>query len=115
MLLVDDEETVRNTGRMMLESLGFAVETVENGREAVGLFREKPERFAAVLLDLTMPQMDGEQTFRELRQLRPDVGVVLMSGYNEQEATRHFIGRGLAAFIQKPFDVTALRRTMREL
>jgi two-component system, cell cycle sensor histidine kinase and response regulator CckA len=114
-LLVDDEETVRSAGRLMLESFGFEVIAAENGREAVELYRENADRIVAVLLDLTMPQMDGEQTFRELRRLRPDVKVALMSGYNEQDATQHFIGRDLAAFVQKPFDMASLRRTLQDL
>jgi two-component system, cell cycle sensor histidine kinase and response regulator CckA len=114
-LLVDDEETVRNAGKSMLESFGFEVLTAENGREALRIFRDQDHQIAAVLLDLTMPQMDGEETFRELRQLQADVKVALMSGYNEQDATQHFIGRGLAAFVQKPFDVDSLRRTLQDL
>jgi two-component system cell cycle sensor histidine kinase/response regulator CckA len=114
-LLVDDEETVRTAGAMMLESLGFVVITAENGREALERYRENADRIAVVLLDLTMPQMDGEQTFRELRRWQPDVKVALMSGYNEQDATQHFIGRDLAAFVQKPFNMDSLRRALRGL
>ncbi len=114
-LLVDDEEVVRLAGEQTLRSFGFEVVTAENGREALRIFEQNADRIVAVLLDLTMPQMDGEQAFRELRRARPDVKIALMSGYNEQDATQHFIGRGLAAFVQKPFDVASLRRTLREL
>ncbi len=114
-LLVDDEESVREVAASMLASFGFEVLAAGNGREAVQIFRENADRVVAVLLDLTMPQMDGEQTFRELRRLRGDVKVVLMSGFNEQEAVDHFIGKNLAAFVQKPFDVGTLRRTLQQL
>jgi two-component system cell cycle sensor histidine kinase/response regulator CckA len=114
-LLVDDEDTVREAGKLMLESFGFKVITAENGREALQRYQENADRIVTVLLDLTMPQMDGEQTFRELRCLQPDVRVALMSGYNEQDATQHFIGRDLAGFIQKPFDMDSLRRTLQDL
>ena len=59
-----------------------------------------------------MPEKDGVETFRELRQLREDVRVILTSGYTEQEATRHFVGRGLAAFLQKPYSSADLHRTL---
>ena len=114
-LLVDDEESVRDVAASMLESFGFDVLAAGNGRQAVQLFRENADRIEAVLLDLTMPQMDGEQTFRELRRLRADLKVVLMSGFNEHEAVDHFIGKSLAAFVQKPFDVGTLRRTLQHL
>ena len=114
-LLVDDEDSVREVAASMLESFGFEVLAAGNGREAVQVFRENADRVVAVLLDLTMPQMDGEQTFRELRRLRSDLKVVLMSGFNEQEAVDHFIGKNLAAFVQKPFDVGTLRRTLQQL
>ena len=61
-----------------------------------------------MLLDLSMPQMDGQETFRELRRLREDVRVVLTSGYNEQDAVNRFAGKGLAGFIQKPYRAAEL-------
>ena len=70
MLLVDDEETVRAIGGEMLKELGFTVITADDGREAVEIFRNTPG-IGFVILDLTMPHMDGEQCFRELRQLNP--------------------------------------------
>lgn len=114
-LLVDDEESVRDVARAMLESFGFDVLAGGNDQEAVELFRENSHRIVAVLLDLTMPQMDGEQAIRELRRLRSDVKVVLMSAFNEQRAVGHFIGRNPAAFVQKPFDVGTLRRKLQQV
>jgi CheY-like chemotaxis protein len=64
---------------------------------------ERQGEIDVVLLDVTMPRMGGEETFRQLRLLRPDVRVVLASGYSEQEATSQFAGKGLAGFIEKPF------------
>jgi DNA-binding response OmpR family regulator len=65
--------------------------------------RQHPAGYALVLLDLTMPGMNGEATFRALREIRDDLRVLLMSGYNEQDVTRMFLGRGPAGFLQKPF------------
>jgi PAS domain S-box-containing protein len=112
-LVADDEETIRTTTARMLRALGFDTALAANGREAVDAFRENPAAFVLVLLDLTMPHMDGEQAFTELRRLQPDVRVVLMSGFNRQEAVARFTGKGLASFLQKPFSVEALTEVMR--
>ncbi|MCP4684022.1 MAG: PAS domain S-box protein [bacterium] len=108
-LVVDDEETVRNVGVQMLEHLGFEVLTAADGREAVDLFGERGDEIACVLLDLTMPNMDGEEAFGEMTRIRPDVNVILCSGYNEQEATQRFSGQGLASFLQKPYSFSTLK------
>ncbi|MDH3642025.1 MAG: response regulator transcription factor, partial [Gammaproteobacteria bacterium] len=81
----------------------FAVITAANGQEGIDLFREHPEDINLVILDLNMPRLDGEETFWELRQIKPDVKVILTSGYDEQEATSAFVGKGLAGFVAKPF------------
>ncbi len=114
-LVVDDEETVRRIAGRMLESIGFSVVMAENGREAVEKFRAAPSRFTAVLLDLTMPEMDGTEAFVELRRIDPHMCVLLMSGFNEQEAIANFAGRGLAGFMQKPFKPGTLRAKMRAI
>jgi CheY-like chemotaxis protein len=107
-LVTDDEEPVRVVAARMLETLGFRVVSAADGREAIALFRADPGAFRLVLLDLTMPHLNGEDVFRELRQIRPDVRVLLMSGYTEQEVTTRFTGQGLAGFVQKPFQLPAL-------
>jgi two-component system cell cycle sensor histidine kinase/response regulator CckA len=114
-LIVDDEPAVRSVGRRMVEALGFTVETAVDGQDALDRIRAEPERFRAVLLDLTMPRCDGEETFRELRRINPSAAVILMSGFNEQEAIARFAGKGLAAFLQKPFALPALRQALRRL
>src|SRR5262249_6990920 len=107
-LVTDDEEPVRVVAARMLETLGFRVVSAADGREAIALFRADPGDFRLVLLDRTMPHLNGEDVFRELRQIRPDVRVLLMSGYTEQEVTTRFTGQGLAGFVQKPFQLPAL-------
>jgi PAS domain S-box-containing protein len=107
-LLVDDEQTVRDIGGEMLQALGFQVVLASDGREALEKFRENPG-ISFILLDLTMPHMDGEQCFRELRKIRPDVKVIMSSGYNEYEVTQKVIGKGLAGFVQKPYTMSALQ------
>ena len=111
-LVVDDEEAVRNTAALMLGKLGFEVVKMNDGRRAVEAFRAEPGRFAMVLMDLTMPLMSGEQAFAELRSIRPNLGILLMSGYNEQEAISRFEGPGRAHFIQKPFEFEQLSKAV---
>ena len=112
-LIVDDEETVRTVAARMLERLGYHVVLTSDGREAVEKFRAEPGRYTFVLLDLTMPHLDGEETFRQMRQIRPGVRVILTSGFNQQEAVTRFTGKGLAGFIQKPFELTKLTAIVR--
>jgi signal transduction histidine kinase len=114
-LVVDDEEVVRRTAASMLEQHGYSVVTAENGRAAVDLFRELDGRVDVVLLDMTMPVMDGEQTLRELKAVRPDIPVILSSGYNEAEVVRRFAGGEFAGFIQKPYTSSRLREKIRRI
>ncbi|HRY60873.1 MAG TPA: PAS domain S-box protein, partial [Candidatus Fermentibacter sp.] len=102
-LVVDDEETVRTVARLSLEKCGFGVLTAVDGRECTEIFRENAGRIDLVLLDMTMPHLNGEEAFRELRRIRPDIRVILSSGYNEMDAAGRFSGKGLAGFIQKPY------------
>lgn len=114
-LVIDDEETARGLAVHMLERMGFEVLAAADGREGVELFRTSKANIRLVFLDMTMPHMDGEETFRELRRIRIDVRVVLTSGYNEQTATSRFAGKGLAAFIQKPYRFEELRAVVRNV
>jgi len=117
-LLVDDEETVRLVGATMLEQSGFRVVTVSDGSEAVDYYRDHADEVGCVLLDLTMPRMDGRETFDQLRRIRDDVQVVLSSGYSEQEVYGRFAGEGICGFVQKPYLMDRLvgevRRAMNE-
>ncbi len=102
-LVVDDEASVR---RLAVEALNYAgLDTLEaaDGLEALALFEDPELHVDAVVLDMTMPNLNGEETFRRLRRLRPSLPVLLSSGYNEQEATSRFTGKGLAGFLQKPY------------
>ncbi len=115
LLVVDDEPAVRRLARRSLERLGFTVLEAEDGHVAVEMYRDQPDKIAAVLLDMTMPVMGGEEAFRQLRVIDPAVRVLLSSGYNEQEATRRFAGKGLAGFLQKPYRASELQDAMLHL
>jgi CheY-like chemotaxis protein len=114
LLVVDDEEDVRIIAEALLRSLGFEVILAADGREALEAYQKAGGTIRAVLMDLTMPHMDGVETFRELRRLDPACCVVLTSGYNEQEAIHDFLGKGLAGFVQKPFLREDLLRALRK-
>src|SRR5262249_12107391 len=107
-LVVDDEDLVRNMARLTLERCGYAVETASNGQSAIEIFAQSPSAFSAVLLDLTMPVMDGEEALHHLKGIQPNVAVVLSSGYNETEAFEKFQDRGACGFLQKPYTPAAL-------
>ena len=113
-LVVDDEEIVRNLANRMIEQAGFSVLTAHDGEEAIRLYRKHRDEIDCVVLDLTMPKMNGEETFCALREIRPDVRVILSSGYPEAEATERFAGHGLAGFIQKPYRFDTLMAKIRE-
>jgi CheY-like chemotaxis protein len=114
-LVADDEEAVLEVTRQMLERLGFTVLTAEDGREAVRIFREKSQEIDVVLLDLTMPQMDGGEALLEMRQLRSDVKAIFCSGYMEDRVKALRDGPGKISFVQKPFDSEALIAALREV
>ncbi len=114
MLVVDDEEMIRVLAQRVLEKFGFQVMTAADGRQAIEIFRPHAGEFAAVLLDVTMPHLDGTQTFHELRKLRPDLRVILSSGYLEHDATRRIVDEGLASFLHKPYLPMDLIEKVRE-
>ncbi len=114
-LIVDDEPVVREVAQGMLERAGLTVLTAEDGREALVVFGDHSDEIDCVILDLTMPHLDGEETFCELRKVRPDVAVILASGYNQQDVTQRFTGKGLAGFLQKPFRLESLTEMVKAI
>ncbi len=112
-LLVDDELPIRVVGRSQLERLGFQVLVAEDGEEALHLYGAHDGGIDCVILDLTMPKMDGEETFRELRRLGCGVPIVISSGYSEYEVAERFAGKNVAGFLQKPYRMDSLRKMMR--
>ena len=104
-LVVDDEDMVRQVAQFTLERTGREVLLAADGREALQVFLREGRDIVAVVLDLTMPWMSGEETFHELRRLSPEVPVILTSGYNEQDAAARFRfdSQGPASFLKKPY------------
>lgn len=113
-LVVDDEAAVREMAAMLLKNMGYNdVMVAASGQEAIDIYRKEMNRISLVLLDLTMPQMDGEETYRQLRSVNPDVKVILSSGYSLQSIGDRFHGKGLCGFLQKPYLQDALQQTIR--
>ena len=102
-LLVDDDHSVRHMARRMLERLGLVVLDAEGGEQALEIYGLHAGQISVVILDMTMPKMDGQETFRRLRLIDPSVKVVLSSGYSEQIAAERFDDESLAGFLQKPY------------
>ncbi|GFO55283.1 hypothetical protein GMSM_22900 [Geomonas sp. Red276] len=113
-LLVDDEEAVRNVAVQMLGALGFFTITAVDGTEAVKRFGEHPD-IDLVILDLTMPRMSGERCLQELRRLNPELKVILSSGYSEQDVTERFHIHEFSGFIQKPYNMSALAKVVKSV
>ena len=107
-LLVDDEDHVRQTTQLMLEESGFSVFTAVDGVDGVEVFKSQAAHLSAVVLDMNMPRMDGAEAFRQMHRIAPGVPVILTSGLDEQDAVSEFTGAGIAGFIQKPYRLKAL-------
>lgn len=114
-LIVDDEEMVRSVANAMLEELGYMTITAAGGQEALAIFRAEGDSIAAVLLDQAMPGMDGATVIKELRRIRPDVKVLLSSGFSEQEIAARFDGLKLDGFVPKPYNLQKLNDRLRLL
>ncbi len=111
-LIVDDEPLMLATTSRLLKRLGYAVLTAEGGRAAVELVRQRGVELALVILDLTMPEMSGAETFGHLRALAPDLKVLLASGYSVEGQAQALLARGCEGFLQKPFTVEALAQSV---
>ena len=102
-LVADDEASVRGFAGRLLRRMGFDVLTASDGREAVEVFQREAPNIRFVLLDMTMPHLGGHEVLRIIRKIRPEIRVILSSGYNEQEATHSLADDTISGFLQKPY------------
>jgi PAS domain S-box-containing protein len=114
-LLIDDEKMVLEVGTKILKKLGYMVFDAHGGREGVRILEEYKDRIDLVILDMVMPDMNGEETFARIREIRPDIKILLASGYSIDGEASRMVEKGCDAFIQKPFKVNDLSSTIREL
>jgi PAS domain S-box-containing protein len=115
-LLVDDESMVMDIGSQFLTRLGYLVRTASDGREALEIFKAAPGRIDCLLLDFSMPGMDGRETMQAVRKVRLDARIIITSGYNRQQIEDQFTQIGQPDdFIQKPFEMKELERKLNQL
>jgi PAS domain S-box-containing protein len=114
-LLVDDEQIILDVGADLLETIGYRVLTARNGREALDMFRQHRDKIALVILDMIMPELAGDRTFEALREIDPEVKVLLSSGYSIDGQARRILDRGCNGFIQKPFTLRDLSEKLKEM
>jgi PAS domain S-box-containing protein len=111
-LLVDDEEYVRDVAKRQLERLGYKAITANDGIDAVDIYKKKKKKIDLVLLDMVMPNLAGKETFRELKNINPDIKVILISGFSRNGRAAEIIKEGALAFLQKPFKLYELSKAL---
>jgi CheY-like chemotaxis protein len=114
-LVIDDEDVIRKTATSVLERCGCAVLTASSGWEGLEVYRRHVSELSLVILDLTMPDMGGEEALHRLKAIHDGVCVLLSSGYDESEIMRQFAGQPLAGFLQKPYSAASLARKVTDL
>jgi len=113
-LLADDEELLRITTKNSLSELGYFVMTAKDGIECVEIFRRNADKIDLVLLDMIMPNMNGVEAFNEMKKIKSDVKVLLMSGFSQDEKTSEVLNNGALGFVQKPVRLHVLTRVINE-
>jgi PAS domain S-box-containing protein len=108
LLVVDDDVSIRQIVSLGLSHYGYRVDEAEDGLAGVETFSRQPDRYVATLLDLTMPRLNGQEALQRIRKIRPDIKVLLMSGFNRQPNAREIALNEITAYLQKPFDLPAL-------
>jgi PAS domain S-box-containing protein len=114
-LMVDDEEFIRELGEQTLTAFGYKVVTAVDGETAVEIYRREKKRIDLVILDLIMPGMGGKRTLEELLKIDPKAKVVISSGYSEIEPIKQTIEAGAKSFISKPYEITQILKVVREV
>jgi two-component system cell cycle sensor histidine kinase/response regulator CckA len=113
-LIVDDEKIVRQLAHATLTRCGYDVLVAEDGRAAVDLFARESHRVSAVVLDVTLPDMSGDEAMTRLREIHPRVKVIVSSGFSQSEAVERFRGHALDGFLQKPYKSRELASLVKE-
>ena len=114
-LFVDDEDMIIEVAGELFEQLGYKVLTAGSGKEAIEIYEKNKEQIDIVLLDMIMPDMSGSDTYDSLKEINPDINVLLSSGYSINGQATEIIDRGCSGFIQKPFKMKELSQKLREI
>ncbi len=114
-LLIDDEKMILDVGCELLEELGYTVQSAMSGQEAIDIFKEARDKIDLVMMDMIMPEMGGGETFDRLKEIDPDVKVLLSSGYSINGQATKILRRGCDGFIQKPFNMNQLAEKVQQI
>ncbi len=114
-LVVDDDPIVRRALALAMSSIGYHVAEAQSGTDAVEIYREHKSELRVVLLDMVMPTMNGRATYLALREIDPDVRVILMSGYTLNEEVQEILDLGVKAFVSKPYSIETLARALAQV
>ncbi|MBB6479339.1 cache domain-containing protein [Spirochaeta isovalerica] len=109
-LLVDDEEFIRETGRGILEESGYTVITASNGREALDIFRERKQEIDLVILDVIMPELNGVEAFYKIREIREDCPIIMITGFSRDPDLSKLKEKGVSCIIRKPFEQSLFKK-----
>jgi CheY-like chemotaxis protein len=107
-LIIDDEEDIRTMTKIQLEDIGYKVMTAENGVKGLEIYKKEKDNIDLVLLDMIMPEMDGKETFLNLKKINPKISVLLTSGFSQNGKAKEIMGKGILGFLQKPFKIHEL-------
>jgi len=114
-LLIDDEDMIIDVGQATLHTLGYTVLSAKSGKDAIQIYRKNQNKIDMVILDMIMPEMSGGETYDRLKEINPDIKVLLSSGYSVDGQATEILNRGCNGFIQKPFNMGELSKKMREV
>jgi CheY-like chemotaxis protein len=114
-LFVDDEEAIREVGEELLQAMGYSVLLARDGKEAIELYERNGDNIDIVLLDIVMPHMGGSEVYEKMKEINPNIKVLLLSGYSIDGEATDILDRGCDGFIQKPFTMKELSGKIREI
>jgi signal transduction histidine kinase/ActR/RegA family two-component response regulator len=114
-LVIDDEEITRNVARDILHELGYDVLLASGGKEGIKIYADKKDVIDLVILDMIMPEMGGKETFKKLKEINPDVKILISSGYGQDSLPEQVMDDGEAGFIQKPYNINEIAAIIKEV
>ena len=114
-MFVDDEDSMVKLGEQMLTRLGYQVTVKKNGVEALAAFRQQPDKYDLIITDMTMPNMTGDNCAKALMEIRPDIPIIICTGFSEQMDKEKGSALGISAFVMKPFMVKDIAETIRNV
>jgi CheY-like chemotaxis protein len=114
-LIIDDEELIRDLARDVLEMHGFHILSAENGVDGVAVYKENKDNIACIILDLMMPRMSGRETYQQLKEIDKNAKIILSTGHGRGEMAQEIIALGVQGVIQKPYRIEELLRLVQKM